>query len=223
MAAAQSAQAQSQLAAPASITVTRENNSRDEKLYVSWSEVSGASGYNLACAASPPSNTQPMTSWSWWHCGSVTAGSTTSFTVDKDKRGDPNQDLESLLHGRRARRDRQSRRRQPGSLSVDVHPARVPLVCYHLGIPRRRLHLDLVGRPNLRPRATKVYCATRENNVSSAYTLCADVSNATAVNGRYSATISSWTAGGTNYTIDDTKTYDISIRRRTPGASPTAS
>ena len=65
----QSAQAQNQLAAPASITVTRDNYWADEKLYATWSEVSGADGYNLACAASPSG--APLTNWDWWHCGSV--------------------------------------------------------------------------------------------------------------------------------------------------------
>ena len=56
-ASAQSAQGQSQLAAPASITVTRDNNPRDEKLNVTWAAVSGAGGYSLACANTPAGNT----------------------------------------------------------------------------------------------------------------------------------------------------------------------
>ena len=41
----QSVQAQNQLAAPASITVTRDNLHRDEKLHVTWAAVTGAGGY----------------------------------------------------------------------------------------------------------------------------------------------------------------------------------
>ena len=113
-ASAQSAQGQSQLAAPASITVTRDNYPYDEKLHASWDSVTGAGGYNLACAASPTSNT-PLTGWSWWHCGSVDSGSTTTFTVDKDKRGGRTRDLgvHPHLRGRRARGHDQPRRRQP--------------------------------------------------------------------------------------------------------------
>ena len=36
------------------------------------------------------------------------------------------------------------------------------------------------------------------------------------VSGKLSATISSWTAGGTDYTIDDTKTYDLRVRTTNP-------
>ena len=144
-ASAQSVQGQSQLAAPASITVTRENNSRDEKLYVSWPAVSGASGYNLACAASP--STQPMTSLSWWHCGSVTSGPTTTFTVDRDKRGGfrSRPGLSPRLRGRRARRDQQP----SAGKSLDNVNRRASgtdsFVCDHVGVPRRRLRLDFVG------------------------------------------------------------------------------
>ena len=87
----QSAQAQNQLAAPATITVTRDNLHRDEKLHVTWDAVSGAGGYNLACAAE--SGNTPLSGWSWWHCGSVASGSTTTFTVDHDKRRGVTRDL----------------------------------------------------------------------------------------------------------------------------------
>ena len=209
-ASAQSAQAQSQLDAPASITVTRENNSRDEKLYVTWSEVNGSEGYNLACAASPQS--QPLSSWSWWHCGSVTSGSTTTFTVDRDKRGDLDQDLSYLRSYAVAVRAVTSNPAQasPWTVSTDAHPARVPLFAT-ISVSRAAGSISISWARPANADGYKVYCATRENNVSSAHTVCANVANATAVNGRYSATISSWTAGGKNYAIDDTKIYDISI------------
>ena len=220
-ASAQSAQAQSQLAAPASITVTRENNSRDEKLYVSWSEVSGASGYNLACAASPQS--QPMTSWSWWHCGSVTAGSTTSFTVDKDKRGDLNQDLSYLRSYTVAVRAVTGNPADASNwvVSVDAHPARVPLFAT-ISVSRAAGSISISWARPANAQGYKVYCATRENNVSSAYTVCANVANATAVDGRYSETISSWTADGTTTPLTTARRTTSQSRRRTPGASPTA-
>ena len=209
-ASAQSAQGQSQLAAPASITVTRENNSRDEKLYVSWPAVSGTSGYNLACAASP--STQPMTSLSWWHCGSVTSGPTTTFTVDRDKRGGFDQDLGYLRAYAVAVRAVTSNPAQasPWTMSTDALPARIPLFAT-MSVSRAVGSVSISWARPANADGYKVYCATRENNVSSAHTVCANVANATAVNGRYSATISSWTADGTNYTIDDTKIYDISI------------
>ena len=207
-ASSQSAQAQSQLAAPASITVTRENNSRDEKLYVTWSSVSGASGYNLACASHPPSNT-PHSSVSWWHCGAITSGSTTSFTVDQDLVADLVWNRPYTVAVRAVTSD--PAQASPWTLAADVNPAYNP-DGETMTTSRGAGSISLSWERRIFSQGYQIECATRENNVTGAYTLCADVSSATAVNGRYSATISSWTAGGTNYAIDDTKTYDLSVR-----------
>ena len=56
----------------------------------------------------------------------------------------------------------------------------------------------------------EIECAT--GAYGGTYTLCADVETATVTNGRVNATISSWTAGGTNYTIDNDTTYNLAIR-----------
>ena len=207
-ASAQSVQGQSQLAAPASITVTRENNSRDEKLYVTWAAVSGASGYNLACASHPPSNT-PYSSVSWWHCGAITSGSTTSFTVDRDQVADLVWNRPYTVAVRAVTTT--PAEASPWALATDVNPAYNP-DGDTISTSREAGSISLSWERQIFSQGYQIECATRENNVTGAYTLCADVSSATAVNGRYSATISSWTAGGTNYTIDDTKTYDLAVR-----------
>ena len=209
-ASAQSVQGQSQLAAPASITVTRENNIRDEKLYVSWSTVSGAEGYNLACANQP--STQPLTSWTWWHCGSVTSGSITTFTVDDDKRGGVTRDLgysRSYTVAVRAVTSN-SDDASAWTMSADAHPA-LPPDPGLVSTSRDPGSVSVSWTPSRWSQGYKIYCAVRENNVNGAYTVCANVQNQTLVNGRITATISSWTAGGTNYTIDDSKTYSLSI------------
>ena len=207
-ASSQSAQGQSQLAAPASITVTRENNSRDEKLYVTWAEVSGTSGYNLACASRPPSNT-PHSSVSWWQCGSITSGSTTSFTVDRDQVSDLVWNRSYTVAVRAVTSD--PAQASPWTLATDVHPAYNPNG-ETMSTSRAAGSISFSWERQIFSQGYQIECATRENNVTGAYTLCADVSSATAVNGRYSATISSWTAGGTDYTIDNTKTYDLAVR-----------
>ena len=214
-ASAASAQAQSQLAAPASITVTRENNSRDEKLYVTWAAVSGASGYNLACASHPPSNT-PYSSVSWWHCGAITSGSTTSFTVDRDQVADLVWNRPYTVAVRAVTTT--PAEASPWALATDVNPAYNP-DGDTMSTSREAGSISLSWERQIFSQGYQIECATRENNVTGAYTLCADVSSATAVNGRYSATISSWTAGGTNYTIDDTKTYDLRVRTTNPWGS----
>ena len=211
-------QAQSQLDAPASITVTRENSSRDEKLYVSWAVVTGAEGYNLACAASP--NNSPYASWSWWHCGSVNSGSTTTFTVDQDGRSGENNDRNTqdlgwdrayMVAVRAVTDDPDDA--SPWLLSTNAHPAMQPVnitVSRAAGSVSVSWDLSVAGTKHTR--GYEIECATRENNVTGAYTRCADVESATFTNRAITGTISSWTAGGTNYTIDDTKIYDLRLR-----------
>ena len=208
----QSVQAQNQLAAPASITVTRDNSIRDEKLYVTWAAVSGADGYNLACTAGSGT---PLSGWNWWHCGSVASGSTTTFTVDHDKRGGVTRDLAWSRSYTVAVRAVTTSPTQAGPwvVSTEAQPAYEPdditasradgSVSISWTAPQHVLtHTE----------GYEIQCATRTGNVSAAYTVCADVADATPVNGKLSATISSWTAGGTDYTIDDSKTYDLRVR-----------
>ena len=212
-ASAQSVQGQNQLAAPASVTVTRDNSLYDEKLYVTWDAVTGAGGYNLACAAEPAAT--PLSGWSWWHCGSVDSGSTTTFTVDDDKRGDRTRDLGWARAYAVAVRAVTTSPAQAGPwlVSADAYPAYEPD-----DITASRadgsVSLSWTANHHLLPHAEgyEIECATRAGNVSAAYTRCADVEDATPVSGKLSATISSWTAGGTDYTIDDSKTYDLRVR-----------
>ena len=211
------AQAQSQLAAPASITVTRENNPRDEKLYVTWSAVSGASGYNLACASRPPINT-PFSSLSWWHCGSITSGSTTTFTVDEDKVSDLEHNRSYTVAVRAVTSDPADA--STWVLSTDVHPAYTP-DGKTMSVSRAASSISVSWERQIFSQGYEIECATRENNVTGAHTLCADVETQTVVDGKINVTISSWTADGTDYTIDDTKTYDLSVRNtNTWGNSP---
>ena len=205
-----SAQAQSQLAAPASVTVTRENHPRDEKLYVTWTTVSGAGGYNLACAASP--DDAPMSSWSWWHCGSVDSGSTTTFTVDEDRRRGLRRDLGKTRSYAVAVRavTADPTQASPWLVSDDAHPAYAPDLAT-MSVSRAAGSVSVSWKRPDYAQGYKIYCATYENNAPGTYTLCAEVETATATNGRISATIKSWTAGGNNYTIDDTKAYALSV------------
>ena len=230
-ASAQSAQGQSQLAAPASITVTRDNYPEDEKLNVSWDAVTGAGGYNLACAASPPSNT-PLSSVSWWHCGSVDSGSTTTFTVDKDKRDGRDQDLSIWRSYAVAVRAviADPAQASPWLLSATAHPARVPERAT-MSVSRATGSVSVSWTPPNHAQGYEIECAAYDlaetpqgppSNEPS-YTLCADVETATVTNGKIDVTISSWTAGGTDYTVDDAKTYDLKVRTTNAwGESPDA-
>ena len=207
-ASASSAQAQSQLAAPASITVTRDNWIRDEKLHVTWAAVTGAGGYNLACATSSAGEIS-LTGWSWWHCGSVDSGSTTTLTIDKNAH---NRDLTWTRSYAVAVRAVTSdpAEASPWMLSADAHPA-FPPYATTISVSRAAGSVSVSWPPLQHAQGYKIYCATYENNAPGAATLCANVTTATVTDGRINATISSWTANSTNYTIDDAKPYALSI------------
>ena len=221
-ASAASAQGQSQLAAPASVTVTRDNWPYDEKLHVSWAAVSGAGGYNLACAAS--TGKAILTSWSWWHCGSVDSGSTTTFTVDEDKRRGTPRDLGYTRSYTVAVRAVTTNPAQasPWLMSADAHPALAPdLHPDKVTISRGAGSVSLSWMQPIHAQGYEIDCATYEqpdtphdpSSYNPTYTLCADVDNANvALFGTINATISSWTDSGTNYSIDNAKTYDLRVR-----------
>ena len=211
-ASAQSAQGQSQLAAPASITVTRDNFPDDEKLHVTWTAVSGATGYNIVCSA--------HNGWSWWHCGSVTSGSTTTFTVDNDSRVNPPQDLVWTRSYKVAVRAVTSDPSQasPWANTNEAHPAIQPTSTWAnrhknpISYSRGTGSITLSWVPPVYAQGFEIDCDTYETPYNPSYTRCADVETATVTDGKINVAISSWTVGGTTYTIDDTETYDIRVR-----------
>ena len=179
--------------------------------------MTGADGYNLACTAS--AHSAPHTSWSWWHCGSVTDGTITTFTIDRDKRGGMDQDLalhRSYAVAVRAVTSNPSDA-SPWLVSEDAHAALQP---YNISVSRAAGSVSLSWTPPKHAQGYEVDCATyatpsqphTPSTYQPSYTRCADVETATLSNGKINVTISSWTAGGTDYTIDDATTYDIRAR-----------
>ena len=216
-----SAQSQSKLAAPASVTVTRDNYQEDEKLHVTWTAVTGAGGYNLTCSDADGWGT-------WWSCGSVNSGATTTLTIDRNSRN--NLDLvwtRSYLVAVRAVTN------NPGDASdwataSNARPALQPtkqLNSSHasaIWFTRQAGSISLSWISPLYGKGYEIECATRVNDITGTYTLCADVEDANVDTGdTITATITSWTAGGTNYTINDSATYDIKVRTTNEwGSSP---
>ena len=197
--------------------MTRDNWEADEKLNVTWAAVSGAEGYNLACTVSTHSS--PLTSWSWWHCGSVNSGSTTTFTVDKDGRGGRDQDLSihrSYAVAVRAVTSNPSDA-SPWLVSADAHAAIQP---YNISASSTAGSVSLSWTPPKHAQGYEVDCATyatpdqphTPSTYQPSYTRCADVETATTTDGVIKATITSWTVSGTTYTIADSTTYDIRVR-----------
>ena len=197
------------LAAPASVTVTRDNYPEDEKLHVTWSAVTGASGYNLVCS--------DLNGWSWWQCGSITSGATTTLTIDTDSRS--NRDLiwtRSYLVSVRAVTSNDADA-SDWVQATNAHPALQPtkqpnsLHASAVWFTREAGSITLSWISPLYGQGYEIECATGTGG--GTYTLCADVENANVTaGGTITATITSWTVSGTDYSIDDTSIYDIAVR-----------
>ena len=218
-ASSQSGSIAAKLAKPASVTVTRDNYSEDEKLHVTWAAVTGAGGYNLTCSDADGWGT-------WWSCGSVNSGTTTTFTIDTNSRN--NRDLvwtRSYLVAVRAVNNTPS----DGSdwtAASNARPALQPtkqLNSSHASavwFTRGAGSISLSWISPLYGKGYEIECATGTGD--STYTLCADVEDANVdTGGTITATITSWTAGGADYTINDASIYDIKVRTTNEwGSSP---
>ena len=201
-ASAASAEVQNQLAAPMTLTVTRDN-ARDEKLHVSWAAVSGASGYNLTCSVSPGWNAPGGSGW--WHCGSTT--SATSLTVDNGKHGDLVTKRSYLVAVRAVTSNPADA--SDWKRSKDIRPVFGEL--RNLTYSRSDGSIALSWRPHFWTSGYRIYCDDFISGQAPVYTLCATLTDQDDTDAEHSATLSSWTAGGTDYNIDNTKTYDIKI------------
>ena len=207
-----SAQSQSQLAAPASVTVTRDNgnNARrigGEELTVTWAAVTGADGYNLTCSS--------RSGWRWWQCGSTDSGSTTTLKVTQGEHGKMSWSISYMVAVRAVTND--PAQASDWTRSVDAHPAHQPVKEQPgqnpISASRAAGSLTLSWvQPRYSP-GYEIECATHEDGVTGAYKLCADVETITlGSDRRVTATITSWTVGGTTYTVDDSKIYDLIVR-----------
>ncbi len=202
----------SQLAAPATITVTRDNgnNARrigSEELTVTWAAVSGAGGYNLTCSS--------RSGWRWWECGSVDSGSTTTLKVTQGEHGKMSWSISYMVAVRAVTNN--PAQASDWTRSVDAHPAHTPVKEQPgqnpISASRSAGSLTLSWIQPKYSTGYEIECATHENGVTGTYKLCADVETATlGSDRRVTATITSWTVDGTDYTVDDSKTYDLIVR-----------
>ncbi len=190
------------LAAPASITVTRDNmsTSRDERLTISWAAVAGADGYNLTCSG--------RSGWSWWECGSTDSGSVTTLTVDRAETTRLGYIVSYMVAVRAVTNNPDQA--SDWTISVDAHPALQPK---NLAVSRSAGSISVSWTQPRYSTGYEIECATREDGVTGTYRACADVETATlGSDRRVTATLTSWTVGGTTYTVDDSKTYDLAVR-----------
>ena len=199
-ASAQSAQSQNKLAAPTWGTITRHNGWPKHKLHLNWTAVSGASGYNVVCS--------DFDGWNWWQCGSVTPGTTTSLTIDKDTRS--NSDLGRYRPYKLSIRAVNGNPSQASNWteSENIYPVSGHLL--NLVATRSDGSITLTWTPTAWTTGYLFDCAV-VTGANPAYTRCATLPNQVDTAAEHTVTISTWTAGGANYSIDNTKSYDIKI------------
>ena len=197
---AASAQAQNKLAAPAWGTITRDNGYMDRKLHLNWTAVSGATGYNVVCS--------DLDGWSWWQCGSVTSGTTTSLTIDNDVRSGSDLGLYRSYKLSIRAVNGNSAEASDWTNSENIRPVSGHL--YDLVVTRGNGSITLTWTPPAWVTGYLIDCAVVTGS-NPAYTRCATLPNQSDTASEHTVTVSSWTVGSTNYTIDNTKSYDIKI------------
>ena len=227
-----SAQSQSQLAAPTWGTITRYDDTkrRSGRIDVNWTGDSNATGYNLVCAVA--GSTPASTGWNWHPCGWVDAATdTVKFaTVPANasqpvgivsyKRGTESQLPPGIIPLEGSQEPHTIPRMYavsiravsatPGDASAWVATASIkPLnpQLSNLTYTRGNGQIALSWTPNPWTTGYEIDCAV----LGSSYTRCATLTNQDHSATEHSVTISTWTAGGTNYAIDNSSTYDIRV------------
>ena len=198
-ASAQSVQPLAKLNAPTWGTITR-RNATPHALYLNWTAVTGATGYNVVCSDTD--------GWNWWQCGSITSGTTTKLTVSSYSDGDTLGENRSYKVAVRAVTGNAS------DASDWVNSANIRPVVGNLSnlvATRGNGSITLTWKPNYHTTGYNIDCAAAESGQVAGYTRCATLTGQNHNVSSHTATVSSWTAGGTDYTIDNTKTYDIQI------------
>ena len=220
------------LAAPVWGTITRSDDAkrRSGRIDVNWTGDSNATGYNLVCAVA--GSTPASTGWNWHPCGwidsttdtvkftTVPANASQPVGIVSYKRGAESQLPPGIipLEGSQAaltipRMYAVSIRAvsaTPDSASAWVPSASIkPLnpQLSNLTYTRGDSQITLRWTPNPWTTGYKIDCAVQ----GSSYTRCATLTNQDHSDAEHSVTISTWTAGGTNYGIDNSSIYDIRI------------
>ena len=204
-ASAQSVRAQSQLSAPTLGTITRDNDTRanggDQSITLNWTSVTGATGYNVACSYEA--------GWTWWDCGAITSGSTTTHTVDNGEDGN------DLVKTRTYRVSVRAVNNTPADASAWVNSVNIRPVIARLGsltATRSDGSITLSWTPNSYTTGYNIDCAEADMNPphsTSAYTRCATLTGQVDTATQHSVTIPH--SSNSTYTVDNAKTYDIKI------------
>ena len=203
--------------------IERTSRGWDAIFNVRWTAVTGADGYNFVCSESG--------GWHWDICGwRVSSNNTTvsyatvptgqsqplSITHKWRKDGPYTPGKYALSRHRHVMLAvRAVKSNDPSAAGPWAQTADIPTFSAYLwGLSHTRGDGQISMSWNATPHVTgyDVYCAVAVPGTSGDYTLCATLTNPVYTPGeQISATISTWTADGNSYSIDNTKKYDFAI------------
>ena len=219
-----------QLSAPVWGTITRSDDTkrRSGRIDVNWTGDSNATGYNLVCAVA----WSESAGWNWHPCGWVDAATdTVKFTtvpanasqpvgIVSYKRGAESQLPPGIIPLEGSQVAHSTPRMYAVSIravsntpdnasawtpSASIKPLNPKLS--NLAHTRTDGQIALSWTPNPYTTGYEIDCAV----LGSSYTRCATLANQDHSASQHSVTISTWTAGGTEYAIDNSSIYDIRI------------
>ena len=203
--------------------IERTTRGWDAIFNVQWTPVAGADGYNFVCSESG--------GWHWDICGWTAANTVSYATV-------PTSQTQPLSITHKWRKDgpytpgkyplsqqrwvmlavRAVKNNDPSAAGPWAQTADIPTFSTYLwGFSHTRGDGQISMSWNATPHVTDydVYCAVAVPGTSGDYTLCATLANPVYTPGeQINTTISTWTADGTDYSIDNTKKYDFAIHSK---------
>ena len=214
--------AQAKLAAPTFTKTQRSINRFNAEINLNWNSVDFAGGYNLACTDTD--------GWAWHACGwdnsgtlkysSVASTDTRPVKVTHYRRkageGTHTPGDYALIMGRHYEVAVRAVNANPDDASDWTNSGNLNPIffwLYDFTSTRTAGQIALSWTPNLFATGYEIDCATYDPNASYSptYTRCDTLTNQDDTDATHTATITTWTANSKNYSIDNTKHYDIRI------------
>ena len=185
---------------------------------LNWTAVTNATGYNITCSNA---------GWYWHKCGWDNSGTVTYTSVPRGqshpvkvshfRRGSesPGTPGDYLLYNSRSYMvSIRAVNDEPTQASAwvttpSLRPASPQLE--NFTVTRAAGQVTLSWTPNFWTTGYEIDCAAAVSGQPAAYTRCATLTDQVDTDAVHSVTITNWTAGGTNYSIDNTSIYDLQI------------
>ena len=214
---------QSKLAAPTGLTIFR-LATRITEIDLNWSNVKGATAYNIVC--SPGSS-----GWAWHACGWRDSGTVTYTSVPTSqtrpvtathyerKAGESPHPpgRYPLWYGRHYQVAVRAVNNNPDDAGPWTYSGVInPIYGYlkDFAYTRAPGSITMSWTPSYFTTGYEIDCDAYDPTqipYSPSYTRCATLTDQDDTAAKHTVTLSTWTAGGVTYTIDDSKTYDIRV------------